>query len=869
MSWAWRWKIVSMSKVFHLILFLAVFISIIGLAQGFNNPGHDSLYIDRSGDNVSGTFNFTGTFYVPPPGSPMEAATRQYVDDNAGSDSLWTNTSGNATFTTGNVGIGTDDPQQLLHIVQSGSGSTLRLEKTEDSSFGGGITIRRNREGGALQELDGIGSISFYGHDGVNDGLGAWIGARIEDSVAENSVPTSLDFYSINEPGSPFPSLSMRLDSQGNLGIGTSNPGTALDVNGTVTADSFVGDGSQLTGIDGGVWNQSGDDIFYDSGRVGIGTDSPTGNLEVEGDDGLVVSRLGTPNIVFSRHLQPISDASVGDLSFKAWDSTAITEGATIRVEATSTWSGSSTPTRMLFRTTSSGSTLPESRMVINQEGNVGIGTSSPSAKLNVNGSSRFDGTVNVDNVLDFVGEGRIRRDGSDVLVLRTPDVRFNRAITLEGEDLLFGGGRTRGIRPNDEGADGRHVYLDVGSSAASSVILGGRSSSLSERGVLLAENTVLEDGKTFLAGTNTLFINTSQGRVGIGDLSPQTTLDVAGTVTADSFVGDGSQLTGIEGGIWENISGVATYDGTINFTDATTTLAGFSIGQGASAITSENAIALGPGANAPGFNSVAIGLDASSESQSAVALGRTSRANAFGTVAIGRSATANNNRGIAIGQSSKAGEEGIAIGFNADGESHSSSIVLGRDAQSSNNNDFVVGSANNPINTMRLGVQSSGDPMIFADDGSIGIGTSSPNRALDVSGDVRASSSLQTGEYRLHNSNGLFRDNSNMAGVRIGAQVGGGARPLIFESGDGGSYNDGRIEFNVDGVTRAEVTDEGVSVDGGLQLDTSDTRPTCTSSNRGMFWFEQETTGNDDVIWSCMKNSSEEYNWIMVARGG
>jgi hypothetical protein len=44
----------------------------------------------------------------------------------------------------------------------------------------------------------------------------------------------------------------MRINSSGNIGIGTSSPTQKLDVNGTVKATAFVGDGSGLTGISGG-----------------------------------------------------------------------------------------------------------------------------------------------------------------------------------------------------------------------------------------------------------------------------------------------------------------------------------------------------------------------------------------------------------------------------------------------------------------------------------------------------------------------------------------------------------------------------------------------------------------------------------------
>lgn len=66
---------------------------------------------------------------------------------------------------------------------------------------------------------------------------------------------------------------------------------------------------------------------------------------------------------------------------------------------------------------------------------------------------------------------------------------------------------------------------------------------------------------------TNTIVIDTTNDRVGINKASPTVALDVtgaitaSGTVTANSFSGDGSSLTGISAGLWSDIgSRTATF---------------------------------------------------------------------------------------------------------------------------------------------------------------------------------------------------------------------------------------------------------------------------------------------------------------------
>ena len=83
--------------------------------------------------------------------------------------------------------------------------------------------------------------------------------------------------------------------SSGNLGIGTQNPeeylvirgGNAV-ISGSVTAGSFSGDGSALTGISGGSsgWTDGGTNVYTTAttDNVGIGTANPQSTLQALGD---------------------------------------------------------------------------------------------------------------------------------------------------------------------------------------------------------------------------------------------------------------------------------------------------------------------------------------------------------------------------------------------------------------------------------------------------------------------------------------------------------------------------------------------------------------------------------------------------------
>jgi len=53
------------------------------------------------------------------------------------------------------------------------------------------------------------------------------------------------------------------------------------------------------------------------------------------------------------------------------------------------------------------------------------------------------------------------------------------------------------------------------------------------------------------------------------------------------------------------------------------------------------------------------------------------------------------------------------------------------------------------------------------------------------------------------------------------------------------------------------------LEIGGGLRLNTSTSRPTCSSTTRGTIWFIRSGTGTPDYFSVCVKKADENYEWV------
>jgi hypothetical protein len=171
----------------------------------------------------------------------------------------------------------------------------------------------------AVQNGDELGTIQFCGADGTDlETAGALIRAEVDGTPGANDMPGRLVF-STTADGASSPTERLRITSAGLVGIGTSSPNVPLDIEssaGTAVKIRLASNTSNRAlafsnaaetigwTVGNGVIASARQFVVYDneagaarllidsSGRVGIGTTSPGGKLDVR-DAGTTIPALG------------------------------------------------------------------------------------------------------------------------------------------------------------------------------------------------------------------------------------------------------------------------------------------------------------------------------------------------------------------------------------------------------------------------------------------------------------------------------------------------------------------------------------------------------------------------------------------------
>jgi len=506
----------------------------------------------------------------------------------SGSTNIIANQDKSLTFTTagaqrmivgenGNVGIGNSNPIYVLDV----SGSARIGDGTNAYSVGLAIDAAE----GAVRDL------TFR-----TGGSPRWL-MRV-DHVAESGGNAGSDFYlnSRADNGASLATVLYAKRSTGNIGISTSAPLAKLDVVGTISASDAIQVGASSlvcgTGIPGAI-RYNGGSLQYCNGTswttlgtsAGVtGTGSATAVAFWSGASGIAYSdgfywdngnkRLGVGTSLPQFPLHVSATQGRLALSYGRNDANAFAEYILADEASNLKWSianngdAYSVPeTRNAFYIyqykNQSDAVTSAVRLLINDSGNVGIGTQRPNATLQVSGSFIVSSTVTdvapglyvATNGLVSVGSTTTQIAGADVglFVSRKPG-RWGLVIgatDFSQSDLLFS-------TPANI-ADQRMVQLV---NAANEFHL----------------RSVLDSGMRI--GRSYWSVDLSSGRMGVSNTVPQAMLDVAGTISASDAIQVGSSsltcgspiagairynspnLQFCNGTSWTNISGVGGVEG-------------------------------------------------------------------------------------------------------------------------------------------------------------------------------------------------------------------------------------------------------------------------------------------------------------------
>lgn len=423
--------------------------------------------------------------------------------------------------------------------VGNRTSSPLYLSLGYDRAVAGNTSIFMYSDVGTIPDTSIVRSSGANGKLTIsNTGTGGM------DIVNTNGAPLSLKTNNTTR---------LFVADDGDIGIGTNSdsPNAKLNVTYSSSKDAVritqTGSGNALV-VEDSTNPDSSPFVIDNTGTVVTGHTSTlsvntreatvTPKLQVIGtsasNSSILISRFNndgttTPRLFFSKsrsnvignYATVLDNDNLGEIIFGGANGVEVLEAVRILAEVEGTPSGDNMPSRLRFFTTSSGvDTAPTERMRITSSGNVGIGTTSPSTKLDVSGVIKCT-SIQSSGDADI---GQTTRTGTGV---STGDV-----------NLQVGYNRT------GSGASKILLYSTAGASATGYVTIEKNSGNngnltIADNGTgtfYLKKDNTAGTMRFQTGGANDRITILANGRVGIGTISPGTLLEVNGAVKASSY---------------------------------------------------------------------------------------------------------------------------------------------------------------------------------------------------------------------------------------------------------------------------------------------------------------------------------------------
>lgn len=652
-----------------------------------------------------------------------------YVTNGLSADSLAVGDTRLLVLKSGRVGISTASPGSQLDVISSYTGEEGMLVSNTNTGASA-YTQLSVAESRTLERHVGL----IYAPSTYSNPATANSGALVTGSGATNG----LYFQTVAAAPIRFVPNSVeaaRITSAGRIGIGTTSPTDTLHVVGkarftdtvvvdsSITASIFYGSGAGLTGISGdgtGGWTVSGDTNYKLTGNVGIGTASPTAKLHIRGN-GVTENFLRLTDTITSGGDYYISPNGGATGNLGVYD---ITGGIT--------------------------------RFVIAPGGNVGINTVSPGESLTVNGSFSADTMAIGDTKLVVLATGNVG------IGTGTPTFKLD----VSGKLRAQGGAAASRIE---------------GTAANPLLELWGSNSDANKQFLLWVPN---DDRLRFDHDNGTgeimsMWDNgnvTTAGKLGVGIASPTDSLHVVGkahitdtlvvdsSITASIFYGSGAGLTGVAASslapanLTMGISSDSIIDGTIATADLSS-----------GAVTSSR---------------IASGAVTSTEIAASAVNSAKILYGAVGTSALDSTIKVRDSFQVGIDSFYVAPGGGVGVGTNNPmarlHASHSSADVARFTVTSGGQTNLILDPqasfSSARIQGLAVGLHTdlalimggtTSERVRFSQDGSIGVGTTTPSDSFHVLGAIRSADSIVAMKNLVVDTTTLFVDGSaNRVGI-------------------------------------------------------------------------------------------------------